>query len=438
MNICVTSFMRNLLSLWVVLFLAITGCQGQSPVPADTVHALTHRRLTDSAKIAAMRGDTDRALQLHNQALDHARRHRLPEHQARSLVHIAGLLKQKDTEQSLVYLDHALRIAEALGKPGLKAEILLAKSAIYKQQQNYRAALAALEAHQKLLASVFVKSEAAEAGRLKAEKYQAILISLGIALALLAAIYAYYYRGTKRLNQALQQSNQVRDTLFSIIGHDLRGPAGSIMQSLELLDTEALDPAEQKELISLLSQQSRSFNATLSNLLEWAAAQLKALQPHIESIDALSTIRRTLDLLLVQARAKDININPPEMDSLPVLADPDQLDFVLRNLLSNAIKFSYPGGQIDIQAKREADHGVISVRDHGVGIPPALQQQLLAEEQLTSTYGTKGEKGTGLGLMLSLKFIRANHGRIWFDSREGAGTTFYISLPLALAQAVAQ
>lgn len=105
---------------------------------------------------------------------------------------------------------------------------------------------------------------------------------------------------------------------------------------------------------------------------------------------------------------------------------------MIRNLLSNAIKFSYPGGQIEITTEKQDHLALIAVHDHGKGIPAEQQRHLFAEGRLNSTFGTTGEKGTGLGLMLSWDFIKANGGRIWFDSREGTGTTFYVSLPLAI------
>lgn len=426
--------MKNYLFTLVCVLLVVTGCKGQPQARVDT-SLITHKVLSDSARILEARGDTDRALHYHKRALMHARRHVLQEQEARTLMHIARLLKREDADQSLAHLDNALQIAERLHKHDLKADILLAKAGIYKQQQNYHEALATLEAHQRLLQQVFNKNKAQEIARLQEnddqQRERAIFITILTALALLAGVFAFYYRRTKRLNNALYESNQIKNKLFSIIGHDLRGPAGGIMQALEMIDAGLLDEQEEKEVIRLLKQQSQAFNETLNTLLNWAAAQLKGTEPHIASVDAMIAIRKTLDLLMAQAMAKNIHITAQQDGGLPVMADSDQLDFVVRNLVSNAIKFSFPGGQIDITAKKQKHEAIIAVHDNGKGIPKEKQAQLFAEGRLTSTFGTKGEKGTGLGLMLSWDFIRANNGRIWFDSREGAGTTFYVSLPLA-------
>ncbi len=428
--------MKVSLLTYVAIFLLGYGCQGQPQPPQDTVHVATYKNITDSAKKYALNHDTAKAIDYHKKALLHTRKHGLQEQEANSLMHIGLLLKGQDTNQSHAYLNKALQIAEQLDKHELRANILLAMSSVYKQQQNYKESLATLEAHQKLIQEVFKKHKAEELAQLHDEethqRERAIFVTVAVALFILLLIFAYYYRRIKRLNKALSQSNQIKDTLFSIIGHDLRGPAGSIMQALEMVDAGILNQQEEKQIISLLRQQSRSFNETLNTLLNWAAAQLKGAQPQITSVDTLTTIQESLDLLMTQAAAKDIKIIPPHGNHLPVLADKDQFDFVIRNLLSNAIKFSYPGGQIEITTEKQDHQALIAVHDHGKGIPAEQQRYLFAEGRLNSTFGTKGEKGTGLGLMLSWNFIKANGGRIWFDSREGSGTTFYISLPLAV------
>ena len=426
--------MKIYLSTYLIIFFGILGCNAQSKPTTDTTHVTVHQNLTDSAKTHALNGDTTKAIYYHKKALVHSRNHGLQEHEANTLLHIGVLLKGQDVEQSRSYLTNALTIAERLNKHDLRANILLAMSSVYKQEQNYKESLAAPEAPQKLLQDVFKKSRAEETAKLRAQeerqRERAIFLTVMISLFLLIAIFAYYYRRTKKLNKALFQSNQIKDTLFSIIGHDLRGPAGSIMQALEMLGTGLLNQQEEEQMIDLLKQQSHSFNETLNTLLNWAAAQLKGAQPQITQVDVMTTIQQSLSLLKAQAAIKNISINSATSDNLHVLADKDQLDFIIRNLLSNAIKFSYPGGQISITIKKQDKIAIIAVHDNGKGIPIEKQRELFSEGRLNSTFGTKGEKGTGLGLMLSWVFIQANKGSIWFESNEGAGTTFYVSLPI--------
>ncbi|WP_158557162.1 sensor histidine kinase [Mucilaginibacter conchicola] len=428
--------MRIRLMICVLLFMLASACRGNDGAPADTARAGLHRRLSDSAERFAGQHDTAKAIAYHKRALKHARRHLLAEHEARSLIRIAVLLKEQDSSESLTYLDSALRIARQLDRADLLADIMKASSAVYKQRRNYQEALSALEAHQQLLNKLFENNKRKDQARLLAEERRKrellLFIFISVSLALLTLTFGMYYRRLRRLNKALLKSNRIKDTLFSIIGHDLRGPAGNIMQALDMLGTGLLDASEEKEVTGLLREQSRSFNETLNTLLNWSTAQLKGARPQVAFVNAMSAIQRSLDLLRAQAAAKNIEISATAENPLAVLADTDQLDFVVRNLISNAIKFSYPGGKIQIRTEKKDHTGLIAVHDEGKGIPAEKQAELFSEGQLSSTYGTKGEKGTGLGLMLSWDFIRANHGRIWCESREGDGTTFFISLPLAI------
>ena len=104
------------------------------------------------------------------------------------------------------------------------------------------------------------------------------------------------------------------------------------------------------------------------------------------------------------------------------------LNVVLRNLLNNAIKFSHVGGEIEIRAFRDNGNCIISLKDHGVGIKDDKQDKIFTLN-ISSTYGTANEKGTGLGLILSKDFMAQQGGDLWFESAASEGTTFYISLP---------
>ncbi len=101
---------------------------------------------------------------------------------------------------------------------------------------------------------------------------------------------------------------------------------------------------------------------------------------------------------------------------------------VLRNLINNAVKFTPVGGTITITGKADNDHVTVSIGDSGAGIPQAHRDRIFTLESVT-TPGTKDEAGTGLGLFLCKEFVERNKGKIWYESVEGKGTTFYFSLP---------
>lgn len=113
-----------------------------------------------------------------------------------------------------------------------------------------------------------------------------------------------------------------------------------------------------------------------------------------------------------------------------VFADKEHLNIVLRNLINNAIKFSNEGSNIYIDAGNMPDDTVMfSVKDEGIGISPDRLDKLFTVESGFSTFGTKNEKGTGLGLQLCKEYIEMNNGKIYIESNTGKGTTISFSLP---------
>jgi signal transduction histidine kinase len=127
------------------------------------------------------------------------------------------------------------------------------------------------------------------------------------------------------------------------------------------------------------------------------------------------------------ARAKKITITPEIDEALQVYADEHMIDTVIRNLLSNSIKFTQAEGKIIISAKSNKDEAIISVTDNGVGMKKETINKLFANTTYT-TYGTQGEKGTGLGLELCKDFVNKLGGKIWVESVYGKGSTFSFSV----------
>ena len=109
----------------------------------------------------------------------------------------------------------------------------------------------------------------------------------------------------------------------------------------------------------------------------------------------------------------------------------DMVKTVVRNLISNAIKFSTEGKEIVLRAVQKGSEVEVSVEDHGCGISEEGQKKLLQSDSHFSTFGTKNEEGSGLGLLLCNDFVQKNNGRLWFTSKEGVGSTFFFSLPAA-------
>lgn len=236
-----------------------------------------------------------------------------------------------------------------------------------------------------------------------------------------------------RQTEELRKTIMGRDKLYSVIAHDLRSPMGSIKMVLNMLILSL--PAEQigKEMYDMLSMANQSTEdvfALLDNLLKWTKSQIGKLNVVHQDFDINENIASVLEIFNLVAGVKNIKVNFPVQDKIEVHADIDMMKTIMRNLLSNAIKFSYNDSEILVDAVVEGDMAVVSVKDSGKGMSEEDQKKLLNTETHFSKYGTNNEEGSGLGLLLCLDFAMKNGGRLWFESEEGKGSTFFFSVPL--------
>lgn len=228
----------------------------------------------------------------------------------------------------------------------------------------------------------------------------------------------------------LEQLNKEKDKLFSIISHDFRSPLAALQSTLEVMNSQILSKDEEKELTTQMLSQLKVTSNMLDNVLVWSKAQLSQSGADIQSLSFKSEVHKCLDTLQPILLNKQINIYSKIAEDLIILADVEMLQVILRNLISNAIKFSYPGSEIRILTSHSKDQAIIRIEDDGAGIPESQQGDLFTFEA-RSTYGTNNEKGIGLGLFLTKEFVQRQNGQIGFQSKEGKGTFFEITLPLS-------
>lgn len=406
--------------------------------------------LDEEGKVYEENGKKQQALNYYKQALTEAKKYNQPQEQAEALIRIAGVLKTQNAGQSLDDLKKALQIAEDLHQPQLEADIYEALAGVYRQEKNYKEAMAALEEHHRLLDSLLesdttkdiaaldssytLESTRQQIGHLQqVNKKETSELDMGMVILtvviLLLVLLWLYLRKINRLNRELKASNHVKDTLFSVIGHDLKGPAGSAAHLITLMETEKFPEEELQTMLSELRKQTATSFELLTSLFEWGRAQLQGVQVRPVNLLTKPLIQANISLLNQQAAIKNIVITDHTAPDTHILADHDHFDFIIRNLLSNAIKFTYEGGRIDIKANQTDGEVIFSITDTGIGISTA-QQRAFTETSLHVQFGTRGEKGSGLGLLLIKEFMKANNGRIWLESMEGKGTTFYITFPV--------
>jgi signal transduction histidine kinase len=260
--------------------------------------------------------------------------------------------------------------------------------------------------------------------------------SFGIALAFIMVLFYSNWqrlRANKRLNaknEALKNLNATKDKLFSIISHDLRSPFNTLKSILELMREKAFSPKEIEVVSSQMQQNVESISYTLDNLLQWSLSQMKGENTNMEKVNLNESMIEIINFYREVAKQKNVQLFNTLTTTIFVYADKNQLSLILRNLVNNAIKFSFPQGTIKISASVKNKEVEISISDAGIGMNEEQQRNLFSPSN-RSTQGTSGEKGTGLGLLLSKEFVENNNGKISVQSKIGQGTTIIFSLKLA-------
>jgi len=234
-----------------------------------------------------------------------------------------------------------------------------------------------------------------------------------------------------RKNEELTLINAEKDKFFSIITHDLRGPFNSIMGFTQLL-AEMVNEKDSPEIVEysdIILKSSEKAMDLLNNLMEWTRSQTGRMKYNPEYFELNVFLQPVLHLFDEIAGQKSISVTKNLPASAPVFADKAMIGTIFRNMISNAIKFTLQGGEVTISAEVGLNNLTVAVSDNGIGIPKESIKRLFRIDQNFSTQGTSKESGTGLGLILCKEFVDKNKGKIWVESEEGKGSTFYFTIP---------
>lgn len=242
-------------------------------------------------------------------------------------------------------------------------------------------------------------------------------------------------------NENLKSINNIKDKFFSIISHDLKSPFQSLLSSTELLAKEIGNLSKEEVVLFSkgLNDNLKNLYNLLKNLLNWSLMQRNMLDYKPVNLNLFKIVNKKIVITNQSAIKKNISITNNVDTETMVFADDNMLRSVVQNLITNAIKFTNPGGRIIVSSVEKDDFVEVSVQDTGIGIEPEKVLQIFDFSSLTTTNGTTGEKGTGLGLPLCKEFIEKNGGKIWVESDSGnlphgksGGSKFYFTLPKAI------
>tara|TARA_R110002096_G_scaffold15092_2_gene53253 strand:+ start:4972 stop:7002 length:2031 start_codon:yes stop_codon:yes gene_type:complete len=225
----------------------------------------------------------------------------------------------------------------------------------------------------------------------------------------------------------LENVNNVKDKLFSIVSHDLKDSLSSINGFIDLLKDGSLSREEFDNLIPELSENANNASLLLFNLLNWSKSQMQSLEPKPTLFDVQEVFEDKVRLIEQRMENKGIDLIDHSLRDF-AYADRSMFEIVIQNLLANALKFCKSGDTITISNHISNGSCIVSIADTGIGISKQNIEKLFKNSSFT-TVGTNNEKGTGLGLSICKELVELNNGKIWVESTVNVGSTFYIQLP---------
>ncbi len=224
----------------------------------------------------------------------------------------------------------------------------------------------------------------------------------------------------------------VRRDFISNISHELRTPLASLKVVVETLQDGAIeDPPAAKRFLHHIETEVNALAQMVQELLELSRIESGKVAPNIQPTSIQTLLQVPIERLQPQAERAGLSLTLTLPDDLPLArADSEQMRQVVTNLVHNAIKFTPPGGDITVSAEaRVQDEMLIFVRDTGVGIPEQDLPRIF--ERFYKADRARSGGGTGLGLAIAKHVVQRHQGRIWAESIEGKGSTFYFTLPRA-------
>ncbi|HEX2867719.1 MAG TPA: PAS domain S-box protein [Ignavibacteriales bacterium] len=250
------------------------------------------------------------------------------------------------------------------------------------------------------------------------------------------SLYKKASEDLEKVTGALRESNDTKDKFISIISHDLRTPFSSILGFTDLLlSDEDLSEAQKRQYVTFIQDSSKNMLALVNSLLDWTRLQTGRMKFEPERLSINEVIHKSITIMAGTALQKGIRLESMLEHEVYVHADQNLLLQVFNNLISNSIKFTNTGGSISVSC-RPSDgftHYLFIVKDTGVGIKKEDLGKLFHVDSKFTLEGTKGEKGSGLGLSIVREIIEKHGGEIHVESEFGHGSEFHFTLPAAAA-----
>jgi len=231
--------------------------------------------------------------------------------------------------------------------------------------------------------------------------------------------------------EEVERGSRFKDQFLSTMSHELRTPLNAVLGFSDLLADERYGPLNdrQQRYVAHIHTGGKHLLKLISDILDLSKIEAGRMELAREDVTVASAFAEVISALYPLAEKKSQALLQQVAPNLHVHADAMRFKQVLMNLAGNAIKFTPEGGRIELAAYQVDDQVRVEVRDNGPGIP-AEQQQRIFEAFFRLTETGSGTEGTGLGLAITSRLVELHGSKLGIESRPGAGTCFYFSLPL--------
>ena len=240
-----------------------------------------------------------------------------------------------------------------------------------------------------------------------------------------------------KANESLQDLHRQKDAFFAVITHDMRSPLTSMLGFTDLLERSEGLSGDVQPFLAAIKRNTETLMEMVTNILDLSKLDSGRMEYEREPVDLAEIVNEVLINIEGHARRRAITLHDSVERTQRLTGDAEKLRRMVTNLVSNAIKYTREGGQVYVDLRQSDGHLQLSVRDTGIGIP-ADQMPYLFERfrRVRRTDGTDAV-GTGLGLSIVREFAQAHGGQIEVRSEEGIGSTFTVTLPVAVEPAAA-
>ena len=376
------------------------------------------------------------------------------------------------------YLTISLQVAKHLKAETLIADSYISLYEIEKEDGNFKGALNYFETYSAYADSLRMKENENELAELKtryetdlANRENMILkadqlsqsaeikqhrltaiglwVGLGLVLFISSVLFFGYIRRSKMLKkeatlhqklqnqhqtlqlqkEELKELNNLKNSIFSVLGHDLRAPLTSISSLVSLMNSGDLEMEEFANLTRHLDEETKAGLISLQNILEWSQGKAENGKLQIEDLSVSLIVDECLKSSKRQIENKELRVSTQWDYARIIQADKNQFKSIVLNLLSNAIKFSPQGEKIVLQTHKNSEGISFSVRNAGESVSEELIESINSGTNISSIRGTLGEKGTGIGLRIVSDFAKLHGGYLKLQPGETGGNEAIVFFP---------